>query len=177
MTTAGENSLPALTMPLLLPLLLASSPDAIGRRSVSAQAPVQLAQLTIEQRVIIRIPTMRNGPASVMREGEPSPPSESRLKEVKGPKCLQLNRLRGAVINAANGVTMVTNLREQFRTHFGRACRPADFYAGFYIEPNKDGALCAGRDMLHARSGSTCEIEKFSRLVIDDDEDDDERDK
>ncbi len=164
-------------MPLLLPLLLATSPDAVGRRSVnaqaqSAQASVQLAQVTIEQRVIIRIPTMRNGPASVMREGEPPPPPENRLKEVKGPKCLQLNRVRGAVINAANGVTMVTNLREQFRAHFGRACRPADFYAGFYIEPNKDGALCAGRDMLHARSGSTCEIEKFSRLVIDDDDDD-----
>jgi len=168
----GTIILPAFATTLLLPLLLASTPDAAAKRRAGAEAPVQLAQVTIEQRVIIRIPTMREGQASVMREGAPLPPPEVRLKEVKGPKCLQLNRLRGAVINPASGVTMVTLLREQFRAHFSRSCRPAEFYAGFYIEPNKDGALCARRDTLHSRNGSTCEIEKFSRLVPDDDDDD-----
>lgn len=129
------------------------------------EAPTQWAQLTIEQRVIIRIPTMRDGQRSGLMREKNEPPPAPALKETKGPKCLQLNRLRSASVSPENGVTMLVVPREQFRAHFGRACRPADFYAGFYIEPNKDGALCAGRDTLHARSGSTCEIVKFSRLV------------
>ncbi|HWJ70455.1 MAG TPA: hypothetical protein VNS79_10460 [Sphingobium sp.] len=151
---------------LLLPLLLASASDSIdNRRPDALEGATRLAQLTIEQRVIIRIPTMRNGlRSSLMRERDETPPPAPALKEMKGPKCLQLNRLRGATISAEEGVIMVVVPREQFRPHFSRACRPADFYAGFYIEPNKDGALCAGRDTLHARNGSTCEIVKFSRL-------------
>lgn len=146
-------------------MLLAAAPDAPKVPSSS-----QWAQVTIEQRVIIRIPTVRprGERSSLTAEAAPAPPP--RLRETKGPRCLPLNRIRGAVITMLNGVTMVTSQSEQFRTHFGRACRPADFYAGFYIEPNKDGAICAGRDTLHARNGSTCEIEKFSLLVPEADE-------
>lgn len=151
--------------------MLASATDGMAPRradpsSDNPLAGVELAQVTIEQRVIIRIPTMRSGvqPSSMMRE-VPSPPPPIRWKESKGPKCLALGGLRGAMINPNSGVTMVTARNEQFRTHFGRACRAADFYSGFYIQPNEDGAICAGRDTLHARNGSTCEIEKFSRMV------------
>lgn len=169
--------MPAFTTTLLLPLLLASAPDAAQKRRpdpAPLPASTQWAQLTIEQRVIIRIPTVRGEQrSSLMREGAAPPLPAPVLKEVKGPKCLQLNRVRGAVINPTSGVTMLTVPRERFRTHFGRACRAADFYAGFYIEPNKDGAICAGRDTLHARNGSTCEIVKFSRLVPDEDKGDD----
>ncbi len=131
----------------------------------------------IEQRIIIRIPTVpgRAIARSSMTADAPPPPPPIRWKETTGPKCLPLNRIRSASITMLNGVTMLTERNEAFRTHFERACRAADFYAGFYIQPNKDGALCAGRDLLHARNGSTCEIEKFSRLVaeqVDGDEDD-----
>lgn len=152
-------------------MLLASAPDAIPRRSDGAPAapsrPIELAQVTIEQRVIIRIPTVPVRPArtNAMDERAPAPPI--RWKESKGPKCLPLNRIRGAVITATSGVTMVTGRDEQFRAHFGRACRPADFYSGFYIQPSKDGSLCAGRDTLHARNGSACEIEKFSKMTAE----------
>jgi hypothetical protein len=123
--------------------------------------------VTIEQRVIIRIPTVRPGAqrSSVVSEAAAPPPPPIRWKETKGPKCLPLTGIRGAVTSMGNGVTLIAGRNEQFRTHFGRACRAADFYAGFYIQPNEDGAICAGRDALHARNGSTCEIEKFSRLV------------
>jgi hypothetical protein len=164
--------LPTLTTTFLLPILLASAPDAASApraktAGAGAFAGRQLAQVTIEQRVIIRIPTVRTGPqrSSAMRaEAAPAPPS-IRWKETKGPKCIPLNGLRGAVINMLDGITMVTGRNEQYRTHFGRACRAADFYSGFYIQPNEDGAICAGRDTLHARNGSACEIEKFSRMV------------
>ncbi|MCW2388423.1 hypothetical protein M2333_001469 [Sphingobium sp. B11D3B] len=121
---------------------------------------VQLAQLSIEQRVIIRIPTMPAQP----RTAAPAPPV-IQWKEGRGPRCLPLNLIRAAVVTHADGVTMVVSNTERYRAHLGRACRAADFYSGFYISPDKDGVLCAGRDMLHARNGSACEIERFSRLT------------
>jgi len=175
MINLGDRSLPALTTILLLALLLVSAPGAAQSRlsdPSASPAPTQFAQLIIEQRVIVRIPTVRGEQRSgLMREGESSSGPPPSLKEGKGPKCLRLNRLRGASINPASGVTMLVVPHERFRTHFGRACRPADFYAGFYIEPNKDGTICAGRDRLHTRNGSSCEIVKFSRLTPDDDTD------
>lgn len=179
MTFLGFRSLPIVTTTFLLPMLLASAPDDAPRRAEPPAAPrqsSQWAQVMIEQRIIIRIPTVpgRTVTRSSMTTDAPPPPP-IRWKETKGPKCLPLNRIRGASITMLNGVTMLTERNEAFRTHFERACRSADFYAGFYIQPNKDGALCAGRDLLHARNGSTCEIEKFSKLVAEqagEDEDD-----
>lgn len=168
MVTLGDRPLLAFTTSLLLPLLLASAPLSAwdGQTGTSSGiAGTQWAQLTIEQRVIVRIPTVRGAQRSGSLRDGAGLPSDDSLKEVKGPKCLQLNRLRGAAISPEKGITMIMVPSAQFRAHFSRSCRPADFYAGFYIEPNKDGSLCAGRDMLHARSGSTCEIVKFSRLV------------
>lgn len=173
MFNLGVRSLPAFTTTFLLPILLASAPDAMRLRLADvppshAGNPVELAQVAIEQRVIIRIPTVRAGPgtqrSSVMREAPPPPPP-IRWKETKGPKCLPLNAIRGAMMSMENGVTLFAGRNEQYRPHFSRSCRSADFYAGFYIQPNEDGAICAGRDTLHARNGSACEIEKISRLV------------
>lgn len=162
--------MPAFTTTFLLPVLLASAADAAPPRNGETQPGRQWAQVTIEQRVIIRIPTVRQRDpqrSSVVSEAPAPPAPPIRWKELKGPKCLPLNGIRGAVITTLSGVTMVTARQEQFRTHFGRSCRAADFYSGFYIQPNEDGALCAGRDTLHARNGSTCEIEKFSRMVAE----------
>ncbi|MBO9574972.1 MAG: hypothetical protein J7494_04495 [Sphingobium sp.] len=169
--------LPKFATPLVLSALLTVAAGAAtpqdGERDQQAMTRVQLAQVTIEQRVIIRIPLVRPGAAQGQRAALAPPmpdPPPATIKEVKGPKCLKLDRLRGAVINAVTGVTMLTDKDERFRTHFGRTCRPADFYSGFYIEPNKDGSICAGRDTLRARNGSSCDIEKFGKLVEDDDD-------
>ncbi len=157
-------------------MLLAAAPAEPPRPPAALQppAPTEWSQVTIEQRVIIRIPTMRRPSARASLMAEAPPPPAVRLREGKGPKCLPIGRIRGAVITMLNGVTMITDRNEQLRAHFGKTCRTADFYAGFYIEPRKDGSLCAGRDTLHARNGSSCEIEKFSRMIAEpvDDEDD-----
>lgn len=165
----GVRPLPAIATTFLLPMLLATAPEATAL-PVAAVPLDDWAQVTIEQRVIIRIPTMQRRSARASLMGESAAPQEMRWRETKGPKCLPLGRIRGAAISTLNGVTMVTGRNEQVRAHFGKACRTADFYAGFYIEPSSDGALCARRDTLHARNGSTCEIEKFSLLVPDTDD-------
>ena len=46
-----------------------------------------------------------------------------------------------------------------------KACRARDFYAGFYVERNKDGQLCVDRDKLQSRTGAQCEVETMRQLV------------
>lgn len=158
---------PATAEPLLWVIALASSQGTAGDQSV------QFSQVTIEQRVIIRVPIVppRNAPvpSAVQRERGPPPPRPPAVeyKEVKGPKCLQMRNLRGAIVEGERTLMLFSAPGERYRAHFGKSCRGADFYAGFYIVPNKDGSLCAGRDDLHTRNGSTCEVQRFSRLVPD----------
>jgi len=151
-------------------MLLASAPDA---DVPVLRAGTQLAQVTIEQRVIIRIPVVQTRMPradSARQSVAPPPPPPAPIREVGGPRCLPLARIQGAIINMDSGVVMIAGRHQRFRAYFGRACRAVDFYAGFYVEPAGDGALCAGRDELHARNGSSCTIERFSRLVRDDEE-------
>lgn len=79
-----------------------------------------------------------------------------------------MRNLRGAIVESERVLTLFYAPGERYRAHFGRSCRGADFYSGFYIVPSKDGSLCVGRDDLHTRNGSTCEVQRFMRLVPDD---------
>ena len=156
---------------LLFSLLLLStyaqdgSVYAAEPRAAIAAPDDQLAQLTIEQRVIIRVPMMRPPP--------PPPPSAVapiEWEEHKGPKCIPLRRVRSAAITSPRGVDLMLRPGpERMRALLERECSPASLYSGFYIEPNPDGQLCAGRDKVLARSGADCLIRKLVRLVPDDD--------
>lgn len=119
------------------------------------------AQMTIEQRVIIRVPMLRR-----------PPPQRAAIEweEHKGPKCIDLKRLRGAAVTSPRGVDLMLTGRERMRALLGRECGPADLYSGLYVQPNEDGALCAGRDRVLARSGADCPIRKLVRLVPEDDD-------
>lgn len=160
--------MPLFTSLIILPLLLSGASESVRlteRRANDGGQPIELAQLSIEQRVIIRIPTMPGRAPGAASDALASP---IRWKESKGPRCVPLGLIRAAAVTPDRSVTMVVNRRERYRAHLGRSCRTADFYAGFYITPNKDGVLCADRDMIHARNGSVCEIEKFGRLSPED---------
>jgi hypothetical protein len=142
---------------------------ALAAPSAGAEGVIRLAQVTIEQRVIIRVPvTPRKGKAASAADQVERPAPPVKYKEVRGPKCLLMRNLRGAIVEGERMLTLFSAPGERYRAHFGRSCRGADFYSGFYLVPSKDGSLCAGRDDLHARNGSTCEVQRFSRLVPDD---------
>jgi hypothetical protein len=122
--------------------------------------PVLLAQLQIEQRVIIRVP-MARPPA---RARVPDPPKLD-FNEKKGPRCIAIRSIRSAGITSDDGVDMILTNGQRYRARLEKACRAADFYMGFYIEPTEDGSLCAQRDDLQARGGRECEITAFRQLV------------
>lgn len=126
-----------------------------------------MAQVIIERRVIIRVPMARPSANGVVRESGDEPPSEPEWEEHKGPKCVPIRYLRGAAMMSRRGVDLLLRDGTRLRARISKACRPADFYSGFYVEPTSDGALCAERDALLARSGMSCPIETFRRLAAE----------
>ncbi len=47
---------------------------------------------------------------------------------------------------------------------FARDCPALSFYQGFYYRRSQQGALCAGRDVIVARSGGECPIASIVAL-------------
>lgn len=139
-------------------------------RFAGEQPGFEIAQMTIEQRVIIRIPMhrARPGPPYERPAADDRPPPPVRWMEHDGPRCVKIRRLAGAMITSPRGVDLVLRGGDRLRARLGRGCRPADLYSGFYIQPSEDGALCAGRDRVLARSGAECEITELFRLSPDD---------
>lgn len=127
----------------------------------SGEGGSQWAQMTIEQRVIIRVPMLRRPPPQR---------ADIEWEEHKGPKCIDLKRLRFAAVTSDRGVDFMLAGRQRMRALLGRECSPADLHSGLYVQPNDDGALCAGRDRVLSRSGADCPIRKLVRLVPEDDD-------
>ncbi len=122
--------------------------------------PVQLAQMSIEQRVIIRVPMAKKGlgPARI------APQAGRAWKERKGPRCIALRSIRSASVVVGYGVDLLLADNHRYRARLERGCSSTGFYSGFYVEPDGDGSLCSGRDELQARSGLSCAIDSFRRL-------------
>ena len=126
-----------------------------------AAEPVQWAQMTIERRVIIRVPMARKGraPARITEKAADA------WDEKKGPRCVALRSIRAAAIAVRNGVDLILADDHRYRARLEKGCDAAAFYSGFYVEPDEDGSLCSGRDELQARGGTSCAIESFKRLI------------
>ncbi len=127
----------------------------------NAAEPEQWAQLTIQRRVIIRVPMSKRGKEAA----PPAPRQDEEWEERKGPKCVALRSIRSAAIVAPDAVDLILADDNRYRAKLERGCRSMGFYSGFYVEPQADRSLCAGRDDLQARSGMTCAISSFKRLV------------
>ena len=142
-------------MPNPLPslLLLALAAPAL------AGDGVQLAQLTIRQRVVIRVPRMPPPAAPI------AAPAAIKWKERKGPRCIPAQGMAGAMITSPKEVDLVLIGGKRLRAKLDGACRPLDFYAGFYLRPARDGMICADRDAIKVRSGASCGIDEFRTLV------------
>jgi hypothetical protein len=131
--------------------------------TVGSMPPGTMGMVTIERRIIIRVPMMRmvvpQAPAYAPKAAPP--PALARQKTT----CLSLKTLKGASINDHAGILFVTASDSRYQAALERGCRPMDFQSGFYLGSTQDGAVCAGRDMLYARSGLRCTITGFTRLL------------
>jgi len=147
--------------PLAPALLLAAAPLL-----VSAQAPEwagsELAQLTIHERLIIRIPHVapRRGPATLR-----ATPTAPLWLEKKGPRCVEMKSLTGAAVGGGGEVDLIVEGTRRIRANLEVGCPATNFFSGFYLKPTKDGKICARRDVIRSRSGARCGIERFRKLV------------
>ena len=140
---------------LMLLALTPADSDEVGQID-----GVEMAQLTIHQRIVIRIPRIlgRSEPAR-------SEPAEVRWTMKKGPKCVPMAALEGAIISGTDSVDLMVADGTRLRAEFDDDCPALDFYSGLYVKGNADGMICADRDSIRARSGSVCRIDGFKRLV------------
>ncbi len=113
--------------------------------------PVVMAQLTVRQRVIIRVPARQPTPERMEWE------------EAGAPKCIPVGDLAGALISS-RGVDLLLRGGRRIRARLNR-CPPLDYYSGFYIRPGPDGRVCEDRDTIRVRSGGSCEIDRFRLLI------------
>lgn len=115
---------------------------------------VLLAQLTIHERIVVRVQKMAPLVA----------PKPVQWKERKGPKCVSPGDLAGVLINQPGSVDMVMFGGKWLRAKLDGQCKSLNFYSGIYMKPGADGRVCADRDVIRARSGATCGIAAFKML-------------
>lgn len=155
----------------LLPLVRALLLGGAASTLIGADAPVGLdgtrwAQLTIHERLIIRIPRVAPPSSAVSTPTNLSrslPPPQ--WVERGAPKCVAAASLTGAQVGAAGAVDLIVQGTKRLRAKLEEDCPTLDFYSGFYLKPAGDGNVCAGRDMIRSRSGAHCAIREFKTLV------------
>lgn len=130
-------------VPLLLGLF-AAQPGVVGQ---------SVTRLIEQDEVILRVHV----------QAHPLLP-EIEWVEKKGPKCIPVDSLRGAMLSGPEDVDFILENHSRVRAQFDENCPALDFYRSIYVQP-RDERLCAGRDAIYSRMGTSCTIEKFKRLV------------
>ncbi len=121
-------------------------------------------QVRVEQRIIIRVPRHSPGVGN-MSSRVTAKAAPVRYKEEKAGKCLLMDRLVGSRPGTKESLDLVTREGAMIRAYLGDGCLAREFYAGAYMERPLDGKLCVDRDLLHARTGAKCEVDKFRLLI------------
>ncbi|MEP2102520.1 MAG: hypothetical protein ABJP02_00445 [Parasphingorhabdus sp.] len=154
---------------LLLAAPVAEEPPMTGGASdidgmFVAPVAERFAQVRIEKRIIIRVPRRRPAMSSALADiTRRSRPTKFTQKKIG--KCLPMNNILGVQRFGERYVDLVTKDRQQIRARLEKKCQARNFYSGFYMEKSRDGKICADRDILHSRTGSKCEIDRFRLLV------------
>ncbi|WP_174297057.1 hypothetical protein [Sphingomonas bacterium] len=137
-----------------------AAPDRSGGAREAPAADAPWAQLSIHERIVIRIPRMRREPPPPPAEPPPVP-----WREKRGARCIPADGIVGALVSSPGSVDIVMDDGQRTRALLEADCPALDYYLGFYIKPTTDGNVCAGRDAIRSRSGAICPIRAFRQLV------------
>lgn len=140
----------------------AQQPFSVFGRSA---LPETQNQVRIEQRVIIRIAPSPPAARERLLSRLPRREMETSFEEADSSTCVPIQSITGVAPAQSNRLLLFMRDRRVLSAALNRACDAQAFYSGFYVERNDDGMLCAKRDVLQSRAGSTCEVAQISRLV------------
>lgn len=133
-----------------------------GDEQARPPGPPSVQGMVFHQQVIIRVtPVPRPGIAG-SRIAQSAPSID--WHESGGPRCIPIRAILGAAQITQDSIDLVLRDATRIRARLERRCPAMDYYFGVYLRPNPDGMLCADRDAFRARSGGTCEIERFRTL-------------
>jgi hypothetical protein len=131
-----------------------------GDEQARPPQPPPVQGFIFHQQVIIRVtPVPRPGANRVVSGSQ-----NITWHESGGPRCVPIRAILGAAQISQDGIDLVLRDATRIRARLERHCPAMDYYFGVYVRPNPDGMLCADRDAFRARSGGTCEIERFRLL-------------
>jgi hypothetical protein len=151
---------PILASAALLTLLAAPA------SAVRPAAPDWSRVEAMTQHFVIHVPRMTITQTMVIMRSRPVPAAPPVvLVERKAKDCLEMRRVVGFGITRPDSVDLVLSDGSRMRARLGGNCPSLGFYQGFYVKPNPDGKICAGRDPIRTRSGGECAISAFKSLV------------
>lgn len=130
-----------------------------------AHRPPVERQVRIEQRVIIRISPSQPEALERMLSELPRKPIRESFAEQPIDGCVRVEQIAGVQPVPQNRLLLFMRDRRILSASLERACNAAEFYSGFYVERQEDGALCSKRDHLKSRTGASCQVMQFHRLV------------
>jgi hypothetical protein len=130
-------------LPLLFGLF-GAQPGEVGQ---------SVTRLIVQDEIILRVPVQ---PRPLLPQFE--------WIEKKGPKCVPVADIQRALLSGPEQVDFILADRARIRAQFDEDCPALDFYGGFYLQL-QDDRLCARRDAIHSRIGTSCTIERFKELV------------
>lgn len=125
-------------------------PALFGMAGDPPSRPVR--RVVINEEMVISIPI------------RPRPSRRLDWIEHKGPKCIPVERISGAMWSGPTSIDFVLRDRSRIRAVMDDECPALDFYKGFYLQPD-DARICAKRESIQNRVGGSCRIERFRRLV------------
>jgi hypothetical protein len=131
--------------------MLLAGGEAETAASSEPLAP-SVRMMTVERQMTLRIPV------------RPHPHLNLRWEEEKGPKCLPVASIAGAMLSSSDSVDILLRNRSRMRALLDNDCEGLDFYGALYLQTD-DGKFCAKRDVIRSRMGGTCGIRKFRTLV------------
>ena len=127
-------------------------PALLGLTADPPAGPQVVRRMVVRDEIVLRIPI------------RPRPMRPIEWKEGKGPRCLDTDRLAGAMLSGPSSIDFVLRDRRRFRAELDNECPALDFYTGFYLQPDDD-RVCAKRDEVRRRDGGGCRIERFRSLT------------
>lgn len=128
-------------------------PALFGMAAQSQSAPQQgVRRVVVHEELIISIPV------------RPRPRQRIEWVERKGPKCLPINRIAGAMLSGPSSIDFLLRDRTRIRAVMDSECPALDYYRDVYLQPD-DERICAKRETIRSRVGGSCRIEKFRLLV------------
>lgn len=131
-------------LPALAGGLLAAGPVAAAQRR---PPPLQ----SFDGQAWRRVPVRPGG------EALPAP-LRQRLPPGGRNRCIAIDNIAAAQLFGDRALELTLKGGQRWRLYLAQQCPALSFYQGFYYQQSQAGRLCAGRDVIGARSGGECGI-------------------